>query len=43
VSTDRPTKPALDTALAEILRPVMEQVMRHHMVDLNDGEIMVRD
>jgi ATPase family associated with various cellular activities (AAA) len=42
LATDRPTKPALVEALSEVVRPVVEQVLQSHMVDLQDGEIMVR-
>jgi transitional endoplasmic reticulum ATPase len=38
MSTDRPPKPALDEALGALV----EQALQRHMVDLSDGEIMVR-
>jgi len=41
-ATDRPVKPELVTALADALRPMFEESLRSHYVDLSDGEIMVR-
>jgi len=38
LSTDRPEKPALE----EALEASVEKVLQRHMVDLDDGEIMVR-
>lgn len=38
MATDRPEKPVLETALGD----VVEQVLQRHVVDLSDGEIMVR-
>ena len=38
LATDRPPKPALEAAVEN----VFERVLQHHVVDLSDGEIMVR-
>jgi hypothetical protein len=42
VATDRPAKPELEAALTNVLRPMVEEVLQSHQVDLSDGEIMVR-
>jgi ATPase family associated with various cellular activities (AAA) len=42
MATDRPTQPDLVVALTAALRPMIESALQAHVVDLNDGEIMIR-